>query len=545
MTEKREIAPLTGLRFVAALSVALAHGASILAIPGQPDSLKHWIATGAGFGMTLFFVLSGFVIHYNYRDLVTRESVDGLARFVWARFSRLYPLYILIIALDLLSPLRVAMRGIPGTFDEAAFALPYYLTLTQSWLYLTGEKFSLIYLLGNNSPLTWSISTEWFFYLVFPLFALAFLRLKRVSSILLAAGIVCAVWITAATLLYDHLPQLNTWAINRYGQIADISSGVQDSFFRWLLYFSPYLRLGEFVLGCLVAQLYLVLLDRPAAPAESRIGVAALTVGLASIPALTYLMYSPNGWLFLRKLNFNFGLAIPVAIIVFCLARYRSPVSRMMGWRPFIVLGEASYSIYLLHFFLLRQMQRFVPVGAAQQATDTILPIYFGRLALGLGVVLLAAVVSYRFIEIPARSWLRSLWRRDGALPIRNLTAVSLPLLLPAAVLIIHPHDRRNDKVTRGLQVTSATYGLNCGVPKGNATGRVQRACNGRDSCRYIVHVRVLGDPAGGCSKSFRVEYRCAPNPTMLSAEVPGEAGFGTPIGLTCDRTRARSASVP
>ena len=63
---------LTGLRFVAALCVAAAHGRSHIDIP-EPGfaTVAHWISTSAGFGMSPFFVLSGFVIHYNYRSVVS------------------------------------------------------------------------------------------------------------------------------------------------------------------------------------------------------------------------------------------------------------------------------------------------------------------------------------------------------------------------------------------------------------------------------------------------------------------------------------------
>ena len=49
----------------------LAHGTyTVLQIPDTPFSAVYWLRQASGFGMTLFFVLSGFVIHYNYRGLV-------------------------------------------------------------------------------------------------------------------------------------------------------------------------------------------------------------------------------------------------------------------------------------------------------------------------------------------------------------------------------------------------------------------------------------------------------------------------------------------
>jgi peptidoglycan/LPS O-acetylase OafA/YrhL len=68
------------LRFLAAISVAVAHGATLCLKTQSPNqAIQHWLSVGAGFGMTLFFVLSGFVIHYNYRALIGTQGIAGTA----------------------------------------------------------------------------------------------------------------------------------------------------------------------------------------------------------------------------------------------------------------------------------------------------------------------------------------------------------------------------------------------------------------------------------------------------------------------------------
>ena len=86
----KDIPALTGLRFVAAFSVLLAHGVStLLADHETPLGTVYWLKQASGFGMTLFFVLSGFVIHYNYATLVTSGRLYGTAAYLWARVARL------------------------------------------------------------------------------------------------------------------------------------------------------------------------------------------------------------------------------------------------------------------------------------------------------------------------------------------------------------------------------------------------------------------------------------------------------------------------
>lgn len=161
---KADIPALTGLRFLAALSVAMAHGSLlVMTYPGPRPVFFHYMSAIAGFGMTLFFVLSGFVIHYNYRELV-RTGFPGVREFFWARFARLYPLFALVLLTDMILGnwnFRQLANG--GSAIVASLeALPYFLLLTQTWKYEVIGTNSLVYQLGVNVPLSWSISTEWF-----------------------------------------------------------------------------------------------------------------------------------------------------------------------------------------------------------------------------------------------------------------------------------------------------------------------------------------------------------------------------------------------
>jgi len=83
-----------------------------------------------------------------------------------------------------------------------------------------------------------------------------------------------------------------------------------------------------------------------------------------------------------------------------------------------------------------------------------------------------------------------------------------------------------------GLSIMSASYGENCGVAPGNVTVALRRACNGHETCDYIVDVDKIGDPAPSCAKSFSVEYQCAS--TRLKSGLPAEAGLKSRLVLSC-----------
>jgi peptidoglycan/LPS O-acetylase OafA/YrhL len=122
---------LTGLRFVAAFCVLIAHSVTVL----MGGHEVYWIKQASGFGMTLFFVLSGFVIHYNYAVAVTgSRGTRGTAAFLWARFARLYPLLLLMLALYVLVSNKhfEFWTGRPERFIDVLHALPYFLLSIQS-----------------------------------------------------------------------------------------------------------------------------------------------------------------------------------------------------------------------------------------------------------------------------------------------------------------------------------------------------------------------------------------------------------------------------
>src|SRR5262249_44841510 len=156
-----------------------------------------------------------------------------------------------------------------------------------------GAEHALIYQFGGAIPLTWSISTEFFFYIVYPLIAMMLFRTKRFSIVAVVALIWSIVWALVA--IRVALLQTEPWAVDRYGPIGAVDTGFQDSFYRWLLYFSPYLRIGEFVLGCLTAQIYVVLRSRSPSDTEAKLGILLFFVGAVTLAIMQYVMYAPTG----------------------------------------------------------------------------------------------------------------------------------------------------------------------------------------------------------------------------------------------------------
>jgi hypothetical protein len=86
--------------------------------------------------------------------------------------------------------------------------------------------------------------------------------------------------------------------------------------------------------------------------------------------------------------------------------------------------------------------------------------------------------------------------------------------------------------VRTGIQIIEATYGLNCNAYFGNATYLASTACNGLDTCDYVIP-SMSPDPAPGCAKNFVAGYTCGSSSVSKQASWPGEAA-GATASFTC-----------
>lgn len=368
-------------------------GPAVSWMGGLPLSL-HLILRCGYAAVTVFFVLSGFVLAYNY-DLGAAWSAGTRLRFWIARFARIYPAYVsglVLIAPFVLYRVLLLDSGPPAGWELLTAALNAL--LLQAWAPETA--------LTWNYP-GWSLSDEAFFYAVFPFIGVWLWRLRGVGAWLGAAA---ALWVISM------LPPLITIAlpVHGFGDIPADHFAIPDAAFypANLIRYNPLLRLAEFAAGIVVARLYRHS-QTAGNPLDGRgywlylPGLAVAGLVLAQAGSIPY------------PLAHNGLLLPPYACLILGLAFAGGPVARWMAWKPLVYLGNASYSMYILH----------VPVQAWLQVPARRLlgwePRGLTWILLYSAAVILLSCLFFHFIEEPAHRRLR------GYLQRRLLPAAGTP----------------------------------------------------------------------------------------------------------------------
>lgn len=339
-----DLPSLTGLRFWAAYSILLNH--LLMGFVARDNPYFPTMLGNCGIlGMNIFFVLSGFIIHYNYHQRVATFEARALYDFFVARFSRLYPLYICLFLLDLLT--TNVIQGF--THDDVFRSLPYFLTMTQTWVYQqTSNGASFAYMFPRAS-ITWSVSTEMLLYFSYPALLWVFLRDKTTNRTrLITASIVAILFSAGMRWLNNNIDVVDRLAVEQFGSKVSMANNASYSFAVWLVFLSPYVRLFEFIIGGFAAHLFLSLRDTAIGPIERRLAPA---IAMAAVGFIVLTFLPPRYAFSWVDATFKtIGYYPFIAVVVFSCARYDfALVTRFFAWRPFVVLGERSYSIYLFH----------------------------------------------------------------------------------------------------------------------------------------------------------------------------------------------------
>jgi len=367
--ERKRLTSLDALRGLAALSVVFWHWQHFFAISGdwqpgwtrdmqpfyavlKPFYLQGWAA------VDLFFVLSGFVFFWLYSEQVRTRAI-GAGRFAWLRFSRLYPLHLLMLIAVAVMQVWF-FRSHDGSFfvyganDVLHFVLN--LLFVQNWWPNMPQSF--------DGP-SWSVSIEVMLYVVF--FAACRLGLR--------AG---------------------------WGALAVAAIGIP------LLWIDGHIARGfiGFFMGGVVYALWDRLRTASNAHAIARAATIASVAGWVGLYTALYRDWMPSGEGNITfSILFGFGLC-PLTVLALALREHLGRSSTWLG-----TLGDISYATYMIHF----PLQLALALLAARFALapqffmqSWVMPTFFA-------VLIALGFATYHLFERPVQNRLRALVPRQPA----------------------------------------------------------------------------------------------------------------------------------
>jgi peptidoglycan/LPS O-acetylase OafA/YrhL len=357
----RYLPALTGIRAVAALLVLLLH--TDQNVPANIPSVFPLLLRGY-LGVDFFFLLSGFIITHVYLQSLAGGGRAAIGIYLWHRFIRLYPVHVTVL---------LGLVVIVG----AATAVGFHFNSDASWR-TTDIVWNLVLVhawgfadIGSWNAPSWSISAEWFAYLLFPFAVPLLVRLRAPAiALVLAAGILVA---TAAVFA------IAGWSLNSWIGAPALTRVT-----------------GEFFCGAMLCRAVGAGSSAGSGRAVALPSRLGDLVGAAAFAA--FLVGASTG-------ADDFSLTGMLALTILGAALSRGFLAQFLGCRPMLWLGEISYSVYMVHFPVLIILRRPLEwLGFAQWGGREKILTFAGVILL----VIAIAAAMYSVVEKPARQKLRN-----------------------------------------------------------------------------------------------------------------------------------------
>lgn len=360
------IPSLDGIRAVAVTMVFLAHSGFDNVVPG-------------GLGVTIFFVLSGYLITTLMRVEHTRTGAIDYRNFYLRRLLRLMPpLLIVTIVAGLLAEFAVIDGGFTlGGLFAAIFYLGNYFEIAQDF-----------HGMPAGLGVIWSLAIEEHYYLFYPPLAVLLLRFGQVSWSVIVLTTLCAVVLA-----------WRFWLVAQGSSEAYISMATDT-------------RIDAILIGCLMALRFNPVLDRiPAAHARTDWTVAVVCIAVL----IGTLLYRDETFRLTARYTLQ-SLAI-APLIYLAVARSERRPFRWLNAAPLAYIGTISYTIYLFHHIILLGIAKHWPQLH-----------WSGLMLAGAALTLAVAEPMRRWVDTPFARLRKVLHRKSAAhAPAPALVPTGMP----------------------------------------------------------------------------------------------------------------------
>lgn len=348
------IKPLTSLRFAFALMVFLDHiSTSAINTEINIQWFSENIFKEGYIGVGFFFMLSGFILAYNYKNKFKSKTINK-KKFWIMRLARIYPLHLLTLYLS------VPLVLILWNFNLSGIQQPFLLNLflLQSYILPPFEYY------WSFNTVSWSISDEMFFYSVFP-FIIFFLTKRK--QLFITLTLLASIIIPFLMLKTSSMDMRPVW-----------------------FYIHPFFRVVDFLIGILLYEVYLKING-------SKILRFANNLELLAV-ALFVLIFSFHNSV-PQVYRYSCYYWIPISFIILIFSFQKGFISRLFSNKYLVYLGEISYGFYMFHALVI---QYFIMLNSNYSIMENYYLSVFIMLCFSIAI----SAISYSAFEKPINKYI-------------------------------------------------------------------------------------------------------------------------------------------
>jgi peptidoglycan/LPS O-acetylase OafA/YrhL len=257
-------------------------------------------------GVSFFFILSGFILAYNYQNGILKKQ-KKIKAFYQARFARIFPLHFLTFIISIPLTHELFFQNERLWLIKALVNL----SLTQSYIPIKSIYFSF------NAP-SWSISNEMFFYLIFPYLISLIPKIKNKNSVVIIS-------------ITSIIPLLMLV--------------VPEGYYHQILYINPLVRVIDFIIGIIIFNVYRIFVVK-----ERDINYNYLEISALALLILFFVVHP----FIIKEARYSYYYWIPIGYLIFSFAHQKGFISNVLSNKLFIHLGEISFGFYMFHQLVIR-----------------------------------------------------------------------------------------------------------------------------------------------------------------------------------------------
>lgn len=282
-----------------------------------------------GWGVSIFFVLSGFLMLLLYYDRDGMDNVNGV-HFAIDKIAGIYPLHIAMLLLNYIIQF-VANFGQPGKILDIInnYWVKFVVdaSLMQAWIPNKSYYYSI-------NSVSWYLSVCLFLYAVFPFFLKLIKKYKGNFNAVLSIVIILIIQIAVALVAKD----------------ITLFDAISDDFGRWVVYIFPVYRLGDFLIGCNVAYIFKNMKKEEAKKTTSQTVIFSfLEIGVVVLTVFCQYMRERGGFVIFDKGLSNNVMYIPISVAFILLFVIKKGIFTTILTNKFLVwFGDISKYTFLI-----------------------------------------------------------------------------------------------------------------------------------------------------------------------------------------------------